>query len=118
MSDEVKKKHAGGRPVTWTPEKRAELLALFFEYIDNTDLPIVCEFAAQNGLYKDWFRDKEEFERPIKDCLTKKEAALERMLYSKDYPASGVIFSLKQLGWRDTQSIDMAGSVKVQVEYV
>ena len=48
----------------------------------------------------------------IKLCTTKKEAALEQGGLSGDLNTTMCVFSLKQLGWTDTQKHDVTVNVK------
>ncbi len=87
-----------GRPREWD---RAELLEKLTQYIDTTDIPIVSEFAYQNGLHRQQLYDMEELSDALKACTTKKEAALESKALKGDVNVTMAIFSLKQLGWTD-----------------
>jgi hypothetical protein len=98
MNAALKMPHPGGRP----REYDREALAREFEaYIEVTNIPIVAEFAAERGLYKDLLYKWPEFFTLIKTCTTKKEAALERAMLRNEVSTVGAIFSLKQLGWSD-----------------
>lgn len=87
-----------GRP---QEHDREEILAKFLIYIAETPIPIVAEFAALNGLYRQWLYDTDEFADAIKQCISKKEGALERQALNGDVNVTMAIFSLKQLGWTD-----------------
>jgi hypothetical protein len=54
----------------------------------------------------------------LKDLIAKKEAALEKILYSRvGGSVTGIIFGLKQLGWKDTQSIEHSIPDGIVVKY-
>lgn len=96
-----------GRPPKVAAEDIPKLMDDFSEYIRNTDIPIIAQFAAQQGLWKGWFHDRVEFSNLLKECTNKKEAALEIGMLTGTLNATGSIFSLKQLGWTDRQQLDM-----------
>ena len=106
-------KRKPGHPVTrWTPTARAELLEALRDYIDRTNIPILAEFAYKNHIDRTQLYQYEELTHAIKECVTKKEAGLEKLMLSgMPHIASGCIFSLKQLGWKDVQSIEHSGSI-------
>jgi hypothetical protein len=86
------------RPREWD---RAELLEALTQYIDNTDIPILAEFAHEHGILRQRMYEWPELEDAIKACITKKEFALEKKALSGDVNCTMAIFSLKQLGWTD-----------------
>lgn len=91
-----------GRPPKFEEPEKRTLLELFEEYIENTDIPIVARFAANNKLHKQYFYDQPEFSDAIKRCMTKKEAALEEMGLTDRVNSTMAIFSLKaNHGWKD-----------------
>ena len=87
----------------------ADLLAKFLEYIEATDIPIVAEFAHQNGLHRQQLYMMTELEDAIKLCITKKECALERGALNGGVNCTLAIFSLKQIGWSDKQETTHKG---------
>lgn len=92
----------------------AELLAAFADYIDNTDIPILAEFAFQNNMLRETIYKYDEFSTLRKRCIDKKEAMLERKGLLGEIDKSMAIFSLKQLGWSDRQAIEHSGQMRVQ----
>ena len=109
----TKKKGKRGHPVTrWTPTARGKLLSALKIYIQKTRIPILAEFAYQNRMPRQCLYEFPELADAIKVCITKKEGALERLMLSgKRGVAVGCIFSLKQLGWKDTQTIEHSGAI-------
>lgn len=101
-----------GRP---QEHDREAILAKFLIYIAETPIPIVAEFAAQNGLYRQWLYDTDEFADAIKQCTSKKEAALERHALNGDVNCTMAIFSLKQLGWKDVQQREHSGATAITI---
>lgn len=93
-----------GRPPKFEEPEKQELVSKFERYIEENDLPIIAEFAAQNGLWKSYFYDHPEFANLIKIATTKKEGALERGALTRQYDTGMSAFSLKQLGWRDKEA--------------
>lgn len=99
-----------GRPRIHDPEVIAPI---FSAYIEDTAIPIVAEFAAQQGYGKhvlyDMANDSADFANLLRKCVTKKEAALERMGLKGEVNTPMAIFSLKQLGWSDKQENTLKG---------
>lgn len=88
---------------------RNAILVAFDHYIAETDIPIVAEFAAQQGLSRQFLYDNEEFDDAIKRCTCKKEGALERKALEGTVNCTMAIFSLKQLGWTDKVDTTLKG---------
>lgn len=85
------------------------ILAAFEKYVAETDIPIVVEFAAQQGIYRTLLYDVPDFKDVLDRCLAKKESALERLGLTGAVNTTMAIFSLKQLGWSDRQDITHKG---------
>lgn len=95
-------------PKKYTPKKIEEINEKLEQYIDETDIPIVAEFAYQNNISRQRLYDlkSNELKKLMERLIAKKEAGLERLMLSgKPNVATGCIFSLKQLGWKDRQEI-------------
>jgi len=99
-----------GRPRTIDRQKVAEAFA---KYIQETPIPIAVEFAAQQGLTKQWLYEAEEMADLLKACMTKKESALERHALNNSCNVTMAIFSLKQQGWSDRQETTLKGPVQL-----
>lgn len=95
-----------GRPPKVKEVDMPELVRKFEEYIATTDIPIIAEFAYQNGFGKDYIYDRAEFSELRKRCMAKKEAALERGSLTGTLNPTQAIFSLKQMGWTDKQHVE------------
>ena len=99
----------GGRPRKHTDEEVAQYVALFRAYIDETDIPIICEFCYLNHIPRETIYDYDEFSTLRKECIDKKEARLERGGLDGKVDKTMAIFSLKQLGWSDRQQHELSG---------
>lgn len=104
-----------GRPPKFNEPEKQELMAEFDEYIKNTDIPIVAEFAAMKGLWKQYFHDHAEFTDLIKKAISKKEAALERGTLLGTLNPTMAVFSLKQMGWTDKVQQDINANVEYAI---
>ena len=80
------------------------------DYLSSTALPIVAEYALQNGITREYLYElsntEKEAGRPelsyaIKRIADTKAIALEKGALIGKFSTSMAIFSLKQLGWRD-----------------
>lgn len=87
------------RPREWD---REALLDALLTYIEKTPIPILAEFAHKHGVLRQKLYEMEELRDAIKACAQKKESALERAALNGDVNCTMAIFSLKQLGWKDT----------------
>lgn len=74
-----------------------------------TGLTLHLGFADKSTLYD--YRDKEntDFSHPIKKALTKIENELEKRLENNS--VAGIIFALKNMGWKDKQETEHSGSI-------
>lgn len=81
----------------------------------------MAEFAYQNNIPRQRLYDLKDntLKRLMKKLIDKKEASLERLMLSgKQNVATGCIFSLKQLGWKDRQEITGEGGGPVTVTFI
>lgn len=95
-----------GRPPKVKEADMPELVKKFKQYIADTEIPIIAEFSYQNGFGKQYLYDRPEFSDLLKQCLAKKEAALERGTLLGTLNPTMAVFSLKQLGWTDKQQVE------------
>lgn len=108
-----------GRPQKYTPEQLEDLAKAFQDYIEDPQVavPIISEFCSQQGIIKQTLYDHPDiFSTLLKRCVEKKEARLERLCLQNKINTSMAIFSLKQLGWTDKQSIEAIGSITIKVK--
>ena len=105
-----------GRVAVWTQEKKEELLSAFYKYIEENDIPILAEFCYKHKVNRQRIYEWEEFVEAKDMCLTKKEANLEAMALANEINTTFAIFSLKQLGWRDKQELDLSGTIPIVLD--
>ena len=84
-----------------------EINRKLIKYINETDIPIVAEFAYQNDIRRTFLYENAVLSDTIKKLIDKKEAQLERKALDKEIDKTMAIFSLKQLGWRDIQEVNV-----------
>ena len=92
-----------------------ELNKLLIEYIENTDIPIVAEFAYKNNIRRQLLYENEILSDTTKRLINKKEAQLERQALGNTINTTFAIFSLKQLGWRDNKDMEISGDIGITV---
>jgi len=112
---------AGGRPRNLSDDEILDLVDRLEDYIANTDIPIVTEFAYQNNISRDDLYNYDEFYALRKTAIDKKEAQLERKALNGEIDKTMAIFSLKQLGWSDKREVEHSGGadpVKIIYEVV
>lgn len=78
-----------------------------------TGLALWLGFADKTTLYE--YRDRQEFSYSIKTSLTMIENALEQKLENNS--VAGIIFALKNMGWKDKQELDVRTPEGVMVNY-
>jgi hypothetical protein len=101
------------RPREWD---RAELLEKLLHYVDNTDIPILARFAYEHGVDRQRLYEWPELADALKNCIAKKEAALEEGALTGMLNVSMAIFSLKQLGWSDRQEVAVKGAIPLELK--
>jgi hypothetical protein len=109
-------KHAGGRPRNHTADEVEIIKQLLADYIDETNIPILVEFAYQNDISRDDLYNYDEFCTLRKKAIDKKEAQLERLGLENKIDKTLAVFSLKQLGWRDRKEIEHSGDIVVSFD--
>jgi len=97
---------------------RDALLIALRTYVKDTAIPIVAEFASLQGLHRQQLYDMPELSDALKACVTKKEGALERAALDGDVNCTMAIFSLKQLGWKDTHENTLKSDGPVSFQLV
>lgn len=88
-------------------------------YINKADIPIVAEFAYLNNIGRQRLYEFPELKETLLRLNDKKEAQLERLGLAGKVDKTIAVFSLKQLGWKDTHTQDI--NVKEQtlkIEYI
>ena len=98
---------ARGRPPKYDIEYIIETMD---RYIEETELPIFKEVCYLNNWNSKYIYElggkNEELSDTIKKLSDKKEVVLERGGLIGKYNPTMVVFSLKQLGWKDKQEED------------
>lgn len=105
------KRRVGAPTSVWTAEYKADLLRKMVEYTDSKPVPVLAEFAYVNNVHRQDLYAHAEFSDAIKRMMAKKEYALEMGGLMNKLNPSVTIFSLKQLGWTDKQTLDHTGSI-------
>ena len=100
------------REKKYTAEVIAAIRGKLEKYIKKTYIPIVAEFAYQNNIPRQKLYELQGIRDTIKKLIDKKEAQLERGGLEKKVDKTMAIFSLKQLGWKDTQEIELGDSAQ------
>lgn len=85
------------------------------QYIKETEIPIISEFAYLNNYSRQYLYTIEEIQDSIKRLISKKEAQLEKLALTGKINHTMAIFSLKQLGWKDVQDINANVSANAEV---
>jgi len=103
MKNGKNKKHVGGRPPIWTdPEILQELINT---YLNNTAMPTLAGLANTLGVSRSTlynYENKDVFLDTIKKARRFIEQKYEELLiYSNTANTTGVIFALKNTGWKD-----------------
>ena len=106
-----------GRPVTYTESVLKELIKKLNKYCDSEEIPILAEFAYKNNIRRQALYEHPELTDAIKRITEKKEAQLERNALLGAVNPTMAIFSLKQLGWKDKQEIDLNHGVQPDTEF-
>lgn len=94
-----------GRPVEYTPTRLEKIRKAMIKYTDESEIPILAEFAYTNNLPRQKLYEFDELRDAIKRLMAKKEAQLEVGALSGRLNAPMAIFSLKQLGWRNESPV-------------
>lgn len=102
-----------GRPPKLQEHDLQELVEKFDKYIEETEIPIISEFAYLNNIEKTYLYDRAEFSTLLKKCIAKKESQLEKGSLMGVLNSTQAIFSLKQLGWSDKRELSI-NPIKVE----
>ena len=83
------------------------------KYITETEIPILSEFAYLNHIARKEFYRVEGLNEIVDRLMAKKEAMLEKLALKNKINSTMAIFSLKQMGWKDRQDIDVSGKINI-----
>lgn len=110
-SEKDTEKHAGGRPLKFeTPEL---LQAEVDKYFLNTLKPTLAGLALSLGIDRQTlynYKNRDEFFDIIKKATEMVEAKYEERLIYDGQP-TGVIFALKNMGWKDKTETELSGEI-------
>jgi hypothetical protein len=107
---------AGRPPKYETAADMDDAIAGYVASLDEDEPPTLSGlayalgFTSRQSLYD--YAEKEEFTYPIRRIVLKIESTYEKALLTGKSNTAGVIFWLKNRGWRDTQTIDDVSSRK------
>lgn len=114
----IEQKRGRGRPKgsgkKYTSAKRKSLLKSLKKYIDETEIPILNEFCYKNNVLRENLYLWEEFTYTIKNLMYKKQVVLEQKGLKGEINTAMAIFSLKQMGWRDTADITLNQTIGIK----
>ena len=114
-----------GRPAKYqTAEELQEAIDAYFETLEEDEPPTLSGlayalgFTSRQSLYD--YEERDGFSYPIKRAVLGIERLYERQLINGKGNTAGVIFWLKNRGWRDTQTHEDITTKprKVEVEFV
>lgn len=115
MTNDVQK-NKGGRPrKIATPEEFERLAKQYFNLCDDreenylvTGLALALGLCSRSELFT--YQNYEGFEQVVQWARSKVESAYEKNLSRKDLKATGSIFALKNMGWRDERHVDVTST--------
>lgn len=93
-------------PKEYSGEEIADLVNKFNKYIDETDMPIVAEFAFKNNIRRNLLYENTILSGIREKACLKKEVYLETNGIHNKINVSMATLSLKQLGWKDKQEVE------------
>ena len=89
-----------------TPKDIQAIKLKYLEYIQETDIPIVNDFAFRMQMRRETLYQNKVLREITELAVLKKLAALERGMVTGTLPVAGCIFALKQHGWKDRQEVE------------
>lgn len=122
----VREKNLGGRPAIWNALALADALLDYIEMeIATGSFPILEEFIVtrkhpdgskkrmHRGTFYDIANRCPELSDAIKVCAQAKEVGLQRGTAAGRIPPGFGNFALKQLGWKDTQEVEVTHGTRI-----
>lgn len=85
---------------------RDELVALLWDYVEQSAYPSIAGFAYSVGYHRGAVYEIPELAEGLRMLITKKEMILEFGLVTGTIKAAAAILALKQIGWRDRPKDD------------
>lgn len=101
-----------GRPLKYTVE---ELTAKVNEYFETQERQTLAGLALFLGIDRQTlynYRERDEFFDIIKESVNRVEAKYEERLIYENAP-TGVIFALKNMGWKDKSEVEQSGGLTI-----
>ena len=94
-------------PVKWTEERLDALADRLNQYTEETEIPILADFAYKNGILREQLyelaRKNVHLAYAIKAIMERKQTVLETGALNGELNTTMAVFSLKQMGWTDKQ---------------
>lgn len=113
----------GQPPMYDEPEKLQEIIVDYFESLKDeetntfkerptiTGMALYLGFCSRQSMYE--YKEKKDFSYIIKRATMVIESTYERMLTEKN--ATGCIFALKNMGWKDERDIKSESIIKATI---
>ena len=101
-----------GRTLKYTVE---ELTAKVNEYFETQERQTLAGLALFLGIDRQTlynYRERDEFFDIIKESVNRVEAKYEERLIYENAP-TGVIFALKNMGWKDKSEVEQSGGLTI-----
>lgn len=101
-----------GRPLKYTVEELPAKVNEYFETQERQTLSGLALFLGidRQTLYN--YRERDEFFDIIKESVNRVEAKYEERLIYENAP-TGVIFALKNMGWKDKSEVEQSGGLTI-----
>lgn len=101
-----------GRPLKYTVEELTVKVNEYFETQERQTLAGLALFLGidRQTLYN--YRERDEFFDIIKESVNRVEAKYEERLIYENAP-TGVIFALKNMGWKDKSEVEQSGGLTI-----
>lgn len=106
----------GGRPLKYTPD---ELQIAVDDYFATEPKPTIAGLAVHLGVERKTlynYKEQDELLHIVKGAISKVEAKYEGRLIYENNP-TGVIFALKNMGWKDKTEQDVRVDGGVQLVF-
>lgn len=102
----------GGRPIKYTIEQLESRVNEYFETQQRWTVAGLAVFLDidRQTLYN--YKERDEFFDILKRAVDKVEARYEERLIYENAP-TGVIFALKNMGWKDQHQVEQSGGLVI-----
>ncbi len=101
-----------GRPLKYSVDELQNKVNEYFETSDRWTIAGLAVFLGvdRHTVYN--YKERDEFFHIIKGAVDKVEARYEERLIYDNSP-TGVIFALKNMGWRDKTEVEQSGGLTI-----